>query len=185
MDSNHLQVNLAEFMSAIMLLKKIKPSKAKALLAFDGRYLSVEVGSVSTAMVAHGEWHGRARFASNLVQAMMKFPPVTDPINITYQNNELLFAGVKIPCEWELVSKSYIDALENPTLLDLLSIERTVDRHEMGLNELWEKCNSALKEKERLISSAANQLAVLGITSDQIAELVDKSINERIKRSNS
>jgi hypothetical protein len=115
---------------------------------------------------------------------MMKFPPVTDPINISYHNNELLFAGVKIPCEWELVSKCYIDALENPSLLDLLSIERTVDRHEMGLNELWKKCNSALKEKERLIISAANQLAALGITSDQIADLVEKSISDRIKKSN-
>ena len=52
MDSNHLQVNLAEFTSAIYLLKKVKPSKSKALIAFDGRYLSVEVGSASTAMVA-------------------------------------------------------------------------------------------------------------------------------------
>jgi hypothetical protein len=184
MDSNHLQVNLAEFMSAIMLLKKIKPSKAKALLAFDGRYLSVEVGSASTAMVAHGEWHGKARFASNIVQAMIKFPPVTDPINISYQNNELLFAGVKIPCEWELVSKGYIKSLENPTLLDLLAIERTVARHELGVSELGKKCKSAIKEKERRITSAANQLEVFGIGADQIAHLVDNSISDRIKKSN-
>ena len=183
MDSNHLQVNLAEFMSAIMLLKKVKPSKAKALLAFDGRYLSVEVGSATAAMVANGEWHGRAIFASNLVQAMMKFPPVTDPIKISYQNNELLFAGVKIPCEWELVSKRYIDALENPSLLDLLAIERTVYRHELGVNKLGKKISSALKEKERRISNAVNQLVDLGITSDQIVGLVEESISARINKS--
>jgi hypothetical protein len=184
MDSNHLQVNLAEFISAIMLLKKVKPSKSKALLAFDGRYLSIEVGSATAAMVAQGEWHGRAIFASNLVQAMIKFHPVTDPIKISYQNNELLFAGVKIPCEWQLVSKSYIEALEDPSLLDLLAIERTVDRHELGINKLGKKLSSAIKEKERRISNAATQLAVLGITSDQIIGLVEESITDRIKRSN-
>lgn len=184
MDSNQLQVNLAEFMSAIILLKKVKPSKAKALLAFDGRYLSIEVGSATAAMVAEGEWHGKARFASNLVHTMMKFPPVTDPIKISYQNNELLFAGVKIPCEWELVSKSYIKSLENPTLLDLLAIEKTVERHELGVTKLEKKCNSALKEKERRITSAANQLEVIGISAEQITHLVDKSISDRIKKSN-
>lgn len=184
MDSNYLKVNLAEFMSAIVLLKKIKPSKVKALLAFDGRYLSIEVGSATAAMVAEGEWHGKARFASSLVQAMLKFPPATDPIKISYQNNELLFAGIKIPCAWELVSRSYIKSLENPTLLDLLAIERTVDRHELGISELGKKCKSAIKEKERRITSAANQLEVFGISADQITHLVDKSISDRIKKSN-
>lgn len=184
MNSNHLQVNLAEFTSAIYLLKKVKPSKSKALLAYDGRYLSIEVGAATAAMVAEGEWHGKARFASNLVQAMLKFPPITDPIKISYQNNELLFAGVKIPCEWELVSKGYIKSLENPTLLDLLAIERAVDRHELGVSELGKKCKSAIKEKERRITSAANQLEVFGISADQITHLVDKSISDRIKKSN-
>jgi hypothetical protein len=183
MDNNHLQVHLAEFTSAMMLLKRERLPEAKALLAFDGRYLSIEVGSATAVMIAEGEWNGIARFASNLVQAMINFPPVTDPLKISYQNNELLFAGVKIPCEWELISKNDIDSLANPTLLDLLAIERTIDRHEMELNELWKKCNSAVIEKKQRITSAANQLAVLGITADQIIDLVEKSIHDRIEKS--
>ena len=99
-----------------------------SLIAFDGKYLLIGIGSKAAVMVAEGEWHGRATVSAQLIRALALNPPVTDPVEIIYQDKKITLACIQISCDWLLASKQSVSKLTNPTLLDLLAIEQAVDR---------------------------------------------------------
>jgi hypothetical protein len=182
---NILTLSLAEFKSAMTVFAKGKITDKLALIAFDGKYLSIEIGSKAAVMVAEGEWHGRATFSAQLIRALALNPPVTDTVKISYQDRKLSFAGIQISCSWVIASKQSVRKLTNPTLLDLLAIERTVERHELGKTELGRKCSAALRQKEKSVEGALKHLSIFGVSEEQIRSLIDKNVLAIITRSDS
>jgi hypothetical protein len=182
---NILTLSLAEFKSAMSVFAKAKISDKSALIAYDGKYLSIEIGSKTAVMVAEGEWHGRATVSAQLIRALALNLPVTDPVEIIYQEKKITLAGIQISCDWVLASKQSVRKLTNLTLLDLLAIERTVERHELGKTELGRKCSAALRQKEKSVEGALKQLSIFGVSEDEIRNLIDKNVASIISRSDS
>ena len=182
---NILTLSLAEFKSAMSVFAKAKISDKSALIAYDGKYLSIEIGSKTAVMVAEGEWHGRATVSAQLIRALALNPPVTNPVEIIYQDKKITLAGIQLSCGWVLASKLNVRKLTNPTLLDLLAIERTVERHELGKTELGRKCSAALRQKEKSVEGALKQLSIFGVSEDEIRNLIDKNVTAIISRSDS
>lgn len=185
MSFNSLKTSLAEFKAAMTVFAKGKIADTSALIAFDGKYLSIEIGSKAAVMVAEGEWHGRATVSAQLIRALALNSPVTNPVEIIYQDKKLSLAGIQISCGWVLSSKQSVRKLTNPTLLDLLAIEQTVERHELGKTELGKKCSAALRQKEKSVEGALKQLSVFGVREDEIRNLIDKNVDAIISRSDS
>lgn len=185
MSFNSLKTSLAEFKSAMTVFAKGKIVDTSALIAFDGKYLSIEIGSKTAVMVAEGEWHGRATVSAQLIRALALNPPVTDPVKISYQDRKLSFAGIQVSCSWVLLSKQTVSKLTNPTLLDLLAIEQTVERHELGKTELGRKCSAALRQKEKSVEGALKHLRIFGVSEDEIRNMIDKNVEAIISRANS
>ena len=65
---NQVKTSLAEFKSAMSVFAKGKISDKSALIAYDGKYLSIEIGSKAAVMVAEGEWHGRATVSAQFTE---------------------------------------------------------------------------------------------------------------------
>lgn len=183
MTFNSLKTSLVEFKSAMTIFAKGKISDKFALLAFDGKYLSIEIGSKTAVMVAEGEWNGRATVSAQIVRALALNPPAADPVEITYQDKKLTLAGIQISCGWVLASKQTVRKLTNPTLLDLLAIERTVERYELGKTELGRKCSAALRQKEKSVEAALKHLSIFGVTEEEIRSLIDKNVSAIISNS--
>ena len=132
-------------------------------------------------MRASGVWHGRATFSPAMLRALATIPPAQDPLPISYADGHLLIGNITIPCQWRLVSEALIHDLENPSLLDLLALERTIPRAEVKGAKLGRRIVGALQRAEQRIQKAAAQLADLEVTEAEIRGLVEAKIASRIK----
>jgi hypothetical protein len=182
---NVLYTSLAEFNSALSLFSKTKIAAKSSLLAFDGKYLSIEWGSRAAAMVASGEWHGRAIMSSQVIRALVSNPPTMDPVHVIFEDGKIQIAGICIPCIWQQVSKRGIRRAVNPSTLELLAIEKTVERHELGQTPLGKKCSTALQKYDLAVEGAMKHLSEFGVNEEQIRFLIDKNIEVIISQSES
>lgn len=179
MYKNELSVALDDFKLSIGPFKKKRPKLGKALLAYSGRFFSIEAGNAKIVMNAEGTWHGRATFSSEILKALAEYPPVVNPLVFTYEDGFLRIGTMKISCQWEAESAIFIKNLQQPSLIDLLAIEVTMPRVELSSTELGKKVMGARRTADRKIRDALMQLEELEITGEDIEYLIRKKIADR------
>lgn len=177
---NALQVSLKEFKLATKPFTRKRLQLGPVLLAYEGRFLSIESGEVTVVMHAEGEWHGRAMFSPQVLRALAMVPPACDPIPISYADGHLLIGSMTITCEWRIVGQAFLQDLENPSIIDLLALESTLPRAEIKGTELGKRVQSARQKAERRIKNAAAQLADLEIEEAEIRRLVSARVARRL-----
>lgn len=180
--TNFLQLSLVGFKRATKVFTPKRLKLGPALLAFENGFLSIESGEVTTVMRATGEWDGRATISAQTLRAIATVPPSQDPLTISYADGHLLIASLTIACEWHPVSERLIHDLENPSLFDLLLMERILPRSELKNTELGRRVTAAAKDSEKRIRKAASQLADLHVTEAELLALVDSKIKARLKQ---
>lgn len=178
---NALQVPRKEFIRATKVFQRKRPKLGPVLLAYENEFLSIESGEATVVMNATGEWHGRAMFSPEILRALAMFPPLQDPVKISYDDGHLFVGSMKIICQWNTVSQAFIEDLANPGLIDLLALKETVPRSEIGGTSLGRQIRSAHEKAERRIMNAAKQLQDLEITEAEIRALVDARIAIRLR----
>jgi len=176
-----LEVSLREFKQATKVFTPKRLKLGPALLAFDGAFLSIESGDVATVMRASGEWHGRATFSPEILRAIATVPPAQDPLPIAYADGHLLIGSMTVPCQWRLASQALIKDLENPSLMDLLALERTISRAEIKGTARGRRIVGAVQRAEWRIQKAAVHLADLEVTEAEIRSLVEAKIANHVK----
>lgn len=182
LSNNRLQLSLAEFKWGMQVFTPKRRKLGPALLAFQDGFLSIESGEFTAVMHATGEWNGRATFSPEALRAIATVPPNNDPLPITYADGHLLIGSITIACQWRLISEPLIHDLNNPTLMDLLALERTMPRSEVKGTPLGRQMTGAAREANRRIQKACAQLAELEITEDEIRELIEARISARLGR---
>lgn len=180
---NFLSVPLAEFRNAIKVFAWRGTHLGQALLAFEGGFLSIESGEATAVMRAEGEWHGRASFSPEILRALAKVPPAQDPIPVSYADGHLLIGGMTIPCYWQRPSRDFLFNLENPSLLDLLALGRTLPRADIRGSELGKQIRNAQARAARRIRSAVVLLAPFDIPESAVRDLVEARIASRLRSS--
>ena len=75
-------MSLTEFKTTTKIFTRRGVKLGKALLAYEGRFLSIESGDCTAVMHATGNWQGRATFSPTILQALVSVPPALDPIPI-------------------------------------------------------------------------------------------------------
>ena len=180
MSINRLQVSRPEFVSATKPFAKKRAKLDRALLAYDGTFLSIESGEIAAVMRSAGEWHGQATFSPSILRALATVPPAQDPITISYADGHLLIGSMTIACDWRLASQSFIESIENPSLMDLLAMERNISRGELAGTELGKRIRSARLKMERCLTRASAQLEEMDITEDDLRALVELRLSKRL-----
>ena len=180
---SRLQVDRVDFDDAMKVFRPrigTRPKAGQALLAFDGRFLSIEFQGVAAVMHAVGEWHGQANFSGVVMHALVMYPPTHDPLIVAYADAHLLIAGMTIPCTWTVTSRRLVETLENPDLLGKLALERTLSRAE-ARSSLWRpRLGAAVKDRDRRIRLAARHLGELGVSDADIRAMIDARVGARI-----
>ena len=179
--NNLLQVSLAEFKRATKVFQRKRLKLGTVLLAYEGGFLSIESGEVTTVMNATGEWQGRAMFSPEILRALAQVPPLYDPVQISYEHGHLFVGSMKIICQWNMTSQAFIDDLANPSLIDLLALKETIPRSEIGGTSLGRQIRSTHEKAERRIKNAAKQLQDLEISEVDIRSLVEARIAARLR----
>lgn len=180
---NSLELPLTEFKHATKVFRSKRVKLGPALLAFESSFLSIESGEATAVMRASGEWHGRATFSAEALRAISMVPPNSDPVVISYAEGHLLIGNMTIGCRWQSVSAALIYDLENPALLDLLVLGRTISRAEMKGSELGRNILRASKQAEKRIQKAVSELSELGVEEAEVRALVEARIVERLTKS--
>ena len=178
--SNRLRVTRAEFLHATKVFARKRLTLGTVLMAFEGGFLSFESGAVMVVMRAEGDWQGRAMFSPEVLRALATVPPDADPIPIAYAEGRILIGGMTIPCQWSLPRQELAHEIENPTLIDLLALGRTLTRGEIRGTELGKRIRSANEKAERRIKNGAVQLLELDISEQEIRALVETRIALRL-----
>ena len=179
--NNLLQVSLKEFKRGTKVFQRKRLKFGPVLLAYENEFLSIESGEATAVMNATGEWHGRAIFSPEILRALAMVPPLQDPVQISYDGTHLLIGNMKVNCQWYSVSQTFIENLENPSIIDLLAMSISLPRHEVKGSELGKTIRSAHEKAERRIANAAKQLQDLEITEAEIRSLVEARIAARLQ----
>ena len=177
---NFLTVVQPEFKDALKIFTKGGAPKWSALLCYEGGFLSIESGDRTAVMRAEGEWHGKAKFGPRILQALAHVPPTMNPIPISYAENHLLIGGMSIRCDWVLLGQSMIRKLENPSSLDLVVLERYTPRAELKATERGKKITAAVRLMANRVTRASKALEDFGVGENELLELVNRKISERI-----
>ena len=189
---NELRVPLLEFKRAMGRFReygRIKPFRKgrkkpvlspEALIAFNDGFLSFEVGELVAAVRAEGEWHGRASISAQMLGLFALSPPIEDRVAIVYGGDRLKISTVTMRCDWKQDGAHLIQRVENPGSIDLLAMERTVSRAEIHGTDLGKRITQARRAAESSVNKAAKSLAKLGITEDDLWNLVEIQVKARM-----
>lgn len=132
---------------------------------------AIDVGSSTHTFRAQGRWGGEARFAASVLVALKKFPPVGDPVEISFDKNELQIETLKVGASWSsLVVEKAVLPDDSDWVQTLLAA-----RDQQGITRpryFEDRLRTAQRELNKRIGRAALELSPLGITQSDIQALV-------------
>lgn len=190
---NELRVPLREFKRAMGRFKeygRINPYRNRrktaapspdALIAFSGGFLSFEAEDLVAAVRAEGEWHGRATISVRMLGILALTPPLEDPVPLVYDGGRLRISTVTMRCDWDQDGARLVQRAENPGPLDLLAMDRTVSRAEVHGSDLGKRITAAKRKVGNAVTRAANLLADLEITEEDLREMLEARVRARLK----
>lgn len=177
---NKLTTDLSEFKRAIKVFRGHWATCEGAMLSCESGILCIECGGILSTLRVSGEWHGRAYFSGNMVKALAMVPPVTGPVEFSYRDGILKIATVSIGCQWENVSHDFVERVANPTLIDLLAMDRTMPRSTIHGTGLAPRIRAAKDKIARVIVKAAKLLDELEISQADLLQLLENRVQERL-----
>jgi hypothetical protein len=180
--TNELRIALGDFKLAMRRFRAYRRLKKvpDALLAFNNGMLSFEAGEDVAVVHADGEWHGRAWVNAYYLGLLHKVAPREDPVVISYADGKLHISTLSLGCEWEVVSARMIARVENPSVLDLLAMDRTVPRAEIHGTDLGKRIAQAKSTAGNSVTRAAKLLEKVGISADDLWAMVEAQIKARM-----
>lgn len=139
--------------------------------------LEIECGSVKISLPAQGEWQGIARTSWTVIRSVMGAPPLNDPIPISYAENTLMIGSMSMQCRWSARDQPSVENIDNPTLLDLIALDRLLSLDEAKLRGVEQQVRQARLQYRRRLAKAAEQLEPLGVTESELRVLVESKIS--------
>ena len=173
-NGNDLRNGLVHFKTR----RKIK-SYEKAVLAFDGRYLSIEALDKVLVAGADGIWPGIAYVTSGVVVAFASAPPAGDRVVFSCDGERVRLGSLTVGCKWQPVSHTLMRVDAVPDWIEALSLKYRVHRSEMVSGKHKAAIAEAETKLRKLIGQVAKKLAPLGITEGDLRSLVEERLVER------
>lgn len=159
--------------------RKIRPTKKRATLAFDGRFFSIEALDRVIVCNASGTWPGLATVNANVVVALAVAPPSGDPVIVAYDGERLRIGSMTVGCTWQPVSYTLLEMPSTPDWIEALSLKYRARRSSVLAKGYDLAIEKAEKKLDKLIAKITKQLAPLGVKESDIRSLVDKRFTER------
>ena len=176
-----LQVTAKDLVAALKLVKKFAGNEKKvgeALLGFDGTYLAFELAGVIQKTPAVGDWTGEARVSGAFVMRFANIDATPDLVEMTVNGTQLTVRSgswtYDILCKWEKAPRPCEGLPMKASFRDTVTFgfahaPEHIER--LGLTPVVE---AAMTKAEKHMAAAAEPLRELGITVDDIRELVKR-----------
>lgn len=177
-DRSHLERALCIFGKQ---LRKVKASE-RAILGFDGKYLTIECRHVVAHAQGSGTWPGNAYVSASLINALAVSPFARDRVTVSCDGVNLQFGPVKLGCRWQPVSSQLQDLPGVQDWMRGLAISYLMPRGQVVADGLAREVEEAEQKLAALVNRAAKTLAPLGISVADVEALVVRRLEERYVR---
>ena len=169
-----LAVDRKQLANALRILTRgSKIAKAgEAIIRFVDGDLVIQVGGAKVSARATGRWPGEARLPGGFLLAAAKLLPVSDPIPIRVEAEQLYIAGSSIQCIWQRFGAAKIEIPIEATLPMLLRISERHTREAIEASGIAKVLDEAFEEESELIKRAAPILAQLGVSRNEVERFV-------------
>jgi hypothetical protein len=111
--------------------------------------------------------------------ALAKFPPEEESVSVQCDGEKLRIGPLTVGCKWQAVSHTLMKLPAVPDWVEALSLKYRASRPQI----LAEKLDFDIKVAEHklglLIKRVARPLAPLGVTQDDIRQLIERRLEER------
>ena len=180
-----LSVDRQHLLQGLRMFKQV-PRKAqqhdRAILGFDGRFLTVEAHDKIFLAHAVGAWPGNASVSATLVHALVDNLPAGDPIVVACDGEHVQFGPVKVGCRWQPVSSSLLEVPARREWIESLALKYTLPRGRIIAEGLGSEVTAAERKLDTLIRRVAKSLAPFGVTTADVQDLVERRLAERYAR---
>jgi hypothetical protein len=178
MDTTEMIVDRRDLLQAIRSLQNAAGGKnpPELVLYSEAGHLVLRVGDSKSRIPGVGSLPGRAFISGLLVKILPKMIPNIPEIAITRADDRIAFDRNRIGCRWEDTLPAEVpfplqeDWLEALCLREKYSLREI---EEMGYKPRYE---SALQERDRHISQAYDNLAALGVSRQELQDLVELTV---------
>ena len=158
---------------------------SRAIVGFDGKYLTMEAGSVTFLAQAVGAWPGNAIVSATLVHALAAAPPVDDPVIVACDGAQLHFGPLKVACQWQPVSNSLLAVPVRREWIESLALKYTLPGGRIVAEGLGSEVRAAEQKLSALVKRVAKSLAPFGVAVGDVQALVERRLEERYAAHNS
>lgn len=178
---NTVSVSRESFLQAMKPLRRFVKRKdpGEAIISMEAEELSISALGVSTGMPAFGRWLGEVKIPTRFVLMLSMAPPAGDPLILEVKDGRFRIAGLSVGCTLNDAWKSEIPLPLDPTpaqVLDLLFRYGPERIEKAGLSKRVAKAEASAMRK---VAAAADILAPLGVTVEDLKALVVRKLKER------
>ena len=172
------RAHVIQGLQTFRLPRKLR-AENRAVLGFDGSYLTVEGCDQMFVAGATGAWPGNAETSVNLIAALKQALPPGDPLHVRCDGNRLSIGSIRVDCYWQPVSAMLSKAPAAPDWIAALALRYSVHRGQIVTGGLKGEINDAEYKLSRLVARVAKSLAPLGVTAGDIHALIERRLRER------
>ncbi|MDX2023277.1 MAG: hypothetical protein SF187_23790 [Deltaproteobacteria bacterium] len=155
---------------------------SEAFLAREEALMKVSVGGASCMFEAEGDWDKAVRVPASFIIGLSKLPPRGDPISMFVADGRLCIGDMSVDCLLQDAHHSQIFDL--PPGLDLATRLRLLLPHSHEVLEqagLLKELFDAEGELQVLVQEAAESLAMLGVSEEDLGTFVRSKLKGSIK----
>lgn len=176
-----LQVGAGELAAGLDMFRRFLKSKkafGDALVSLEGEALRIDLGGMTQKVPAAGEWPGEARIPGGFLLQMVPRTFPGDIVAIHAEENHLAMSSgpwnASAPATWEVSARPDDSLPLAPTMIDKIRFSLRHSPKELERMGVTRIVESALADADRLLLRAAAGLVELGITADDLRDLLKR-----------
>lgn len=167
---------LKRVFATLSKLCKLKKD-AEMVFSFEAGVLSIALPGGKMGVAADGEWVGRVRTPSTALRAIAKTLPPDNPMRICVYKDRLYFNMFAVPCRVDPPGDDAIMVPVNASLADILRLRHRYSDEQIERAGLTHVVENAERQKEVDITQAAQWLAGLDVSREDLCRLVGGCID--------
>lgn len=177
--SPHVTVARDELADALKQLAKFVRGKARvgdAVIARDDDGLTIETAGQTAGVAAVGAWTGQVRVPARFLLAIAARLPKSDTVAVRVSGGRLHVGSISATCIWEEQCAPQIEVPLDPPLTLVLGMAHRYSAEDIVRSGKRGLLEDAQRQRDRLVLRAAEALRPLGVSTEDVLDLVDQVV---------
>ncbi len=168
--------NLERTLKSIAKLARANQRRGEAVLSFSKDRLTINIPGMQVHTEAEGILLARVRVPVRWLIGLSRTLGPDDPVAITVKGDYLIVGDATVSCTRDHIEHSMFKLPMNATFMDILRAGMQFSRDDIERSGLAGLVDQAEARRDQMIAKAAEVLSSLGVTPEDIRDLVDRCV---------